>query len=102
VAACSNCASPDDLYFVTVSQPGSYGPGRTLLYCPRCRAANQHQLDISWPLALLTPGTFLQLFRSGKTESDPRTSVHLVFGPGNDWIAAEAADILERRQTGDL
>ncbi|MFC0682575.1 hypothetical protein ACFFGH_32500 [Lysobacter korlensis] len=99
--SCSNCSSAEDLYFVTIGSPGGDLPGRALLYCPRCRATNQHQVDISWPLALLTPGTFLQLYRTGKTESDPRQAVRIVFGPGHDWISTEAGDILERRRLGE-
>lgn len=96
--SCSNCAANDDLYLVTIGGPGSEANGRTLLYCPRCRVSNQHQIDISWPLGLLTPGTFLELYRTGRTESDPRIAVEIVFGRGNAWIADEASDILERRR----
>ncbi len=99
--ACSKCRSSDDLHLVTLGEPGGGQPGRALLYCARCRAQPGHRIDISWPLGLLTPGTFLELYRMGKTVSDPRMAVHLVFGQGNDWIATEAADLLERRRLGE-
>lgn len=99
--SCSSCTATDDLHLVILGQPGSDAPGRTLLHCPRCRTGHRDQVDISWPRRLLTPGTFLELYRMGKTGSDPRMAVGLVFGPGHEWIATEAADILERRRLGE-
>lgn len=101
MAQCSNCAASDDLHVVTLGAPGSQAPARLAVLCPACRERDGARIDISWPLRLLTPGTFLELYRLGRTESDPRMAVHAVFGAGHDWVSTEAADILERRRLGD-
>ena len=94
--ACSGCAALDDLYVVTRRDAGRASARRVLLQCPRCRAGHGGNPDISWPLRLLTPGAFLELYRLGKTDAAPRMAVDTVFGPGHEWIATEATDILER------
>lgn len=97
MAACTGCASTDDLYLVT-SVDGAGRGGRVQVLCAACRDAQRAGADIAWPLHLLTPGTFLELFRTGKAGGDPRQAVQRVFGAGHDWIATEAADLLEQRR----
>lgn len=99
--SCSNCDATDDLYFVTLGIAGPDQPGRAVLHCPRCRRDTGQQVDISWPLRLLTPGTFLELYRTGKVETDPQRLSCSVFGRGHDWIADEASDMLQRRRPGE-
>ena len=102
VQLCSNCAATNDLYLVTCGTPGSDTPGRTLLYCPDCRSANNHMIDVSWPRALLTRESFLDLYRLGKTESDPSMAVKLVFGSEIETICETAKEIIAfRRSRGE-
>ena len=99
VQLCSNCAATNDLYLVTCGTPGSDFPGRTLLYCPDCRLANNHMIGVSWPRALLTRESFLDLYRLGKTESDPSMAVKLVFGSEIELICESAKEILASRRS---
>lgn len=47
---------------MTCAGPGAEGPGRTLVYCPKCRVVHQHDLDASFPLNLVAAETLLGLY----------------------------------------
>ena len=67
---CSNCSSKDDLHLVTLGR----GMGRTLVYCPRCRSG------VSIPLSIVTEDLFIDLYKLGKTTSNPPSAIKVVFG----------------------
>lgn len=94
---CSNCSGSDDLHFITSGAPGSDFPGRTLVYCARCRQDKSETLDVSLPLPLLTPEIFRGLYAMGKTASDPETAINIVFGKADADLQRELEAIIERR-----
>ncbi len=94
---CSNCAGTDDLHFITSGVPGSDFPGRTLVYCARCRQDKFETLDVSLPLPLLTPEIFRGLYSMGKTASCPEAAIDIVFGMPDKTLQRELEAIIERR-----
>lgn len=71
------------------------GAGRVLLYCERCRKAGNDRISVSIPIKKITPELFLDLYRTGKTESSPPTAVEIVFGEKIQELIQEANSILE-------
>jgi hypothetical protein len=87
--SCSNCGKKEGLHLVTCAGPGAEGPGRTLVYCPKCRVEHQHNLDVSFPLNLVTAEILLGLYASGKTTSDPRIVVESILGVADPDLAEQ-------------
>ena len=77
--SCSSCGGVEDLHLVTYRYEEGTFSGRVLVYCLNCRSAKGHMIDVSIPLALVTPELFFSLYELGKTESDPEFAVSLVF-----------------------
>lgn len=96
---CSNCGAVDDLYFVTYGEPGGDFPGRTLVYCSACRKANNHRIDVSLPLGLMTPAIFIGLYQTGRTESHPETAVEIVFGEQLPAVVEAAYNAMSARSS---
>lgn len=92
---CSSCGGDNDLYLVTVLIFGDDVPGRVLLYCLRCREERRQHIDVSIPLALVTPKLFAELYRRGKTASDPATAIDIVFGKRNEALQDRLTEIMQ-------
>lgn len=97
--SCSNCSGAEDLHLITSGAPGSDFPGRTLVYCARCRQEKSETLDVSLPLPLLTRDIFLGLYDMGKTASDPETAIKIVFGEPDAALQRELEAIIDRRDS---
>jgi hypothetical protein len=96
--SCSRCGGSRDLHFVTCGEPGGDFPGRALVYCSDCRKGMHHMIDVSLPLSQLTPEIFLNLYRLGKTESNPESAIKIAFGKDNEHLAHAVEAILRSKR----
>lgn len=97
---CSSCGSQDGLHLVTIPYEEHRTPGRVLVYCTACREVVADRIGETIPLAKVSRGVFLDLYRSGKTASDPFTAVELVFGRTDADLIREAQAILNAGNGG--
>lgn len=74
---------------MTCAGPGAEGPGRTLVYCLKCRVVHQHNLDASVPLNLVAAETLLGLYASGETTSGPRIVAENILGVADPDLAEQ-------------
>lgn len=54
-------------------------------------------MDVVLPIEELNEARFLDVYREGKTSSDPETAVELVFGEPRPALAAQAQRIMAQR-----
>ena len=91
---CSRCGSSERLNLITLMHSPPEIAGRTLLYCADCRKELSNRIGVSIPIDDLTPEAFLELYRDGKTESEPSTAVMIVFGEENQPLVEAAKKLL--------
>ena len=70
------------------------GAGRILVYCRTCQVDMAGQLGETIPLGKVSSGVFLDLYRTGKTTSDPFTACELVFGSVKPDLVREAQTLM--------
>lgn len=97
---CSRCGNREGLSLVTIPYQDDAGAGRILVYCRNCQADMIGQLGETIPLGKVSPGVFLDLYRTGKTTSDPFTAVELVFGKPDPDLVREAQNALNGKARG--
>jgi len=68
------------------------------VYCASCRREKFTTIDVSLPLSLLTPEIFRELYAMGKTGSDPRIAIDIVFGKSDRALQRELEAIIESRR----
>ena len=95
---CSRCGSLDVLSLVTVPYEQGGVAGRVLIYCDACRADMNDMLGEIIPLAKVSPAVLLDLYRTGKTASDPFTTVQLVFGRTDTDLVRQAQAVLNGKE----
>lgn len=101
-ACCSRCGCADvsaagkGLSLVTIPYDGGQGPGRILVYCRDCWAGMAEQVAEVIPLEMVSPGVLLDLYRTGKTTSDPFTACELLFGCVKPELVREAQVLISR------
>ena len=98
---CSRCASLQDLFLVTQPYEDGFAEGRMLVYCPKCRQDYEHRLIVHAPLSEMNPERFLDMYREGKTSSDPETASKIVFGMLDSRLVQSALEIMAGRDLGD-
>ena len=96
---CSNCSGTRDLYFVTNGTQGGDFPGRTMVYCAKCRKEKSGNLDISIPVSLLTTDLFKGLYIMGKTETEPQMAIQIAFGKAIPILQNELERVLELKKS---
>ncbi len=99
---CSRCASLRDLFLVTQPYSDDSEEGRMLIYCPDCRQDYEHRLIVHAPLTEMNPEKFLDMYREGKTSSDPETAAQIVFGAPDSRLVRSALEIIAARSLSDL
>lgn len=97
---CSRCGNREGLSLVTIPYQEAAGAGRILVYCSTCQAGAANQLAEIIPLGKVSPGVFLDLYRTGKTTSDPFTAVELVYGRSDPDLVREAQNVLNGEARG--
>ncbi len=100
VVNCSSCGCQEGLHMVIIPYEENRTPGRVLVYCGACREVVADRISEAIPLAKVSRGVFLDLYRSGKTASDPFTAVELVFGRSDTDLVREAQGILNASNGG--
>ena len=98
---CSRCGSLESLRLVTLLYGETSEAGRVLVYCPQCRNVFKDTIGVSIPLKSVTTEIFLDLYRNGKTASDPLTAVGIVFGNPDPDIIRKAQFILNQSRASD-
>ena len=98
---CSRCGSLQDLFLVTQPYSDDSDEGRMLVYCPKCRQVYEHRLIVHAPLAEMNPERFLDMYREGKTSSDPETASQIVFGTPDFRLVRSALEIMAARNLSD-
>ncbi len=79
---------------MTVSYDGVSETGRLLVYCHLCREHFKKLLLVNVPLNEVNSEVWLNLYASGRTQSDPTTACEIVFGKVIHNIVKQAEDIL--------
>lgn len=98
---CSRCGNPRDLSLVTMPYSPDVEVGRILVYCPNCRSDMAKLIGLIIPIGEVSPEVFLELYRTGKTESDPAIATEIVFGKVKPEIARHAEYILAQKSGND-
>ncbi|EKF73010.1 hypothetical protein A11A3_15704 [Alcanivorax hongdengensis A-11-3] len=65
-----------------------------LVYCLPCRQNHEEKIDVDIPLGMVNRSLFLDLYRTGKTRSDPFTATELVFGRADPELVSQAQQLL--------
>ncbi|MEQ3636463.1 hypothetical protein [Alcanivorax sp.] len=91
---CSRCGNREGLSLVTVLYEEGANAGRALVYCEACKADMMAWIGEAIPLEKVSPAVFLDLYRTGKTASDPFTAVELVFGRKDADLVRQAQALL--------
>lgn len=102
MVSCSRCGktggkeqvSGKGLSLVTLSYEEGMGSGRVLVYCQECWIAMADCVAEVIPLEMVSPGVLLDLYRTGKTVSDPFTACQLVFGHAKPELVREAQALI--------
>lgn len=94
--SCSRCGDFDRLNLVTIRYEQNGESGRVLVYCPPCRNDFRAHMGVCIPLTELTVEMFLDLYRSGKTASDPHQAVSIAFGVTDETIIREVELVLSQ------
>lgn len=101
-ATCSRCGGADvsargkGLSLVTIPYDGGQGPGRILVYCRDCWTEMAGHVAEVIPLEMVSPGVLLDLYRTGKTTSDPFTACELLFGRAEPELVREAQVLISQ------
>ena len=91
---CSRCGSSINLNLVILPYLVESPSGRVLVYCDQCREDYKGYIGKSISLEKVSKKTFLELYRSGLTTSDPQTAVEIVFGKEDFELIHEATRLL--------
>ena len=101
-ATCSRCGGADasdpgkGLSLVTIPYDGGQGAGRILVYCRSCWTDMAEHVAEVIPLEMVSPGVLLDLYRTGKTTSDPFTACELLFGRAEPELVREAQVLISQ------
>tara|TARA_B100000446_G_scaffold175907_1_gene187104 strand:- start:7804 stop:8172 length:369 start_codon:yes stop_codon:yes gene_type:complete len=101
-ASCSRCGGADasdpgkGLSLVTIPYDGGQGAGRILVYCRSCWTDMAEHVAEVIPLEMVSPGVLLDLYRTGKTTSDPFTACELLFGRAEPELVREAQVLISQ------
>ncbi len=103
MASCSRCGETGSnaqdhgkrLSLVTIPRGGGQGGGRVLVYCQGCWTEMASQIGEVIPMEMVSPSVFLDLYRTGKTGSDPFTACELVFGRVEPDLVREAQTLMK-------
>ena len=102
MVSCSRCGktggkeqdSGKGLSLVTLSYEEGMGGGRVLVYCQECWIEMADCIAEVIPLEMVSPGVLLDLYRPGKTVSDPFTACQVVFGHAKPELVREAQALI--------
>ena len=98
---CSRCGSLRDLFLVTQPYSDGSDEGRMLVYCPECRQDYEHRLIVHAPLTEINPERFLDMYREGRTSSDPKNAAEIIFGVPDPRLVRSALEIMAARKPHD-
>lgn len=104
MASCSRCGMAGDkerthskgLSLVTIPYEEGQGAGRILVYCRSCWTEMAEHVAEVIPLEMVSPGVLLDLYRTGKTTSDPFTACELLFGRAEPELVREAQVLISQ------
>ena len=104
MVSCSRCGktggkeqgSGKGLSLVTIPYEAGQRSGRALVYCQKCKAEMADCIAEVIPLEMVSPGVLLDLYRTGKTASDPFTVCELIFGRVEPELVREAQALISQ------
>ena len=104
MASCSRCGKAGEkehaqgkgLSLVTIPYEQGQGAGRILVYCRGCWTEMAEHIAEVIPLEMVSPSVLLDLYRTGKTASDPFTACELLFGRAKPELVREAQVLMNR------
>ena len=107
MVSCSRCGktggkergSGKGLSLVTIPYEAGQGSGRVLVYCQECWTEMADCVAEVIPLEMVSPGVLLDLYRTGKTVSDPFTACQLVFGHAKPELVREARALMNSHRS---
>ena len=102
MASCSRCGKAGEKEpaqgkarsLVTIPYEQGLGAGRILVYCRECWTEMAEHIAEVIPLEMVSPSVLLDLYRTGKTTSDPFTACQLVFGHAEPELVREAQALI--------